>query len=159
VTDEERRDRRDAIGTFNLAASFHAAGISLSETPSPQFLRATFPSNVEGFLFIHSVELYPKAFLAAAGIGAAELRTRHGHRLGSLAAHATNKGLALPRKDMDAIERWSPLTMAVAERYHESGFRTVAEPSRLKEVAMRLHLAVRAAAPFTILERGYRSDG
>lgn len=113
-----------AIGTFNYAHSFLAAGQALLKTNLP--LGSTHPDSPVEFLHWHAIELFLKAYLLADGMSEDALRKRpFGHDITTLTEEAGKRGLVLTDHDRSVLSFMATTDDMIDLRYLKVAMKTI----------------------------------
>jgi hypothetical protein len=133
-------DRTTALGLFNTGRSFWRSAEQLRASPP----KVTHPEAPQTFLFCHSIELYLKAFLRAAGRSVDDLK-RIGHRISKLGMEAAMAGLALSPEHAELLVHIDEADVAIEARYIVTGFKQQPAPEALASLCAALDQTVGAS--------------
>jgi hypothetical protein len=134
-------DRTSEVGLYHFARSYRAAADCLD--PGPDKQSSTHPDAPRDFLYIHSIELYLKAFLRLNGLGVKSLKSL-GHDIPALGKETAERGLVFDTDTGRVITLLNGDNVFGA-RYIKTGAYHRPTTAGLKQAAEYLHRHVRVA--------------
>ena len=137
--EQSEDDRTTSVGLFNFATSCHEGARALGKVD----FRATHRDSPIAFLYVHSIELFLKAFLSMHGHSVAELRSRDfGHSYRRLRERSIELGLQFLDEDLDVFARMEQTDFPMRTRYLRTGYYMIPTIEALERTTASIREAV-----------------